>query len=56
LLNQVTESRRDGFEVRVTFNAVLTNPQEDSFSVFYGLDHSLDNEGGVSRVLHTLGN
>lgn len=39
------------FEVVVTFNAALADAQRSSFSVFYGHDHSPENETGASRDL-----
>lgn len=45
------EGSREGFEVVVTFNAVLTNSQRTSFSVFYGHDHRAGNVSGAAPEL-----
>ena len=59
-----TENRTDGFEVIVTFNAVLANADRTSFSVFYGHDYRAENQigaapelryGGRSYLIRTLG-
>ena len=43
------DSGFSGFEVVVTFNAVLANKDQTSFSVFYGADFRPDNAGGAAR-------
>lgn len=45
------ESSTNGFEVVVTFNAVLTNSTESSFSLFYGHDHRASNVAGAAPEL-----
>jgi len=55
LFLQVTESAREGFEVSITFNVVLSSPEKDCFTLFYGLDHSEGNERGVSSELNPYG-
>lgn len=44
-------SADDGFEVVTTFNAVLSNAQGTSFSVFYGHDYRADNFSGAAPEL-----
>ena len=39
------------FEVNVTFNAILHNPDLDSWSVFYGLDYATNNHTGIKKEL-----
>jgi len=51
LFQTVSESRSEGFEVVVTFNAVLCNQDASSFSLFYGVDHRATNESGVAPEL-----
>jgi len=41
----------DGYEVVVTFNAVLTNEDGSSFSLFYGVDHRAENDSGAAPEL-----
>jgi len=41
----------DGFEVVVTFNAILTNSDQTTFSVFYGHDFSVGNSSGARAEL-----
>jgi hypothetical protein len=48
LFRQHTQNNREGFEVVVTFNAVLTNQNQTSFSVFYGQDNS----GAAPKLKH----
>lgn len=45
------EDPRAGFEVSVTFNAILTNQDGTSFSVFYGQDYKPTSDHGVSERL-----
>lgn len=41
----------DGFEVVITFNAILHNQDSGTFSLFYGQDHRNTNAGGAAREL-----
>ena len=41
----------DGFEVVVTFNAILTNADQTTFSVFYGHDYTVGNVSGARPEL-----
>ena len=47
LFNQHTPERGSGFEVVTTFNAVLSNRNSTSFSLFYGHDYRTDNRTGA---------
>ena len=40
-----------GYEVVVTFNALLSDERSSTFSVFYGHDHRAENDRGASREL-----
>jgi hypothetical protein len=51
LLQEHEENSSDGFEVVTTFNAVLTNEDASSFSLFYGLDHRAGNQSGAAPEL-----
>ncbi len=51
LLREHSESADSGFEVVVTFNAVLTNATETTFSLFYGQDHRASNVAGAAPEL-----
>jgi len=51
LFREHSQNRNDGFEVVVTFNAVLTNQDETSFSVFYGQDFRANNSSGAAPEL-----
>ena len=51
LLREHTENETDGFEVTTVFNAILTDPERKSFSVFYGQDYSYDNNSGAASQL-----
>ena len=51
LFAEHTEEFNSGFEVLVTFNAVLSNPEGTSFSVFYGHDYRAGNLLGASPEL-----
>lgn len=52
LFGQVHETQDfGGFEVVVTFNAVLTNKDYSTFSVFYGVDFRENNEAGSAPEL-----
>ena len=48
---QHTEDSDSGFEVVVTFNAILSNHEGTSFSVFYGNDYRAGNLLGASPEL-----
>lgn len=51
LFREHTENSSDGFEVVVTFNAILTNSARTTFSVFFGQDFSLENATGRASQL-----
>jgi hypothetical protein len=51
LFREHEESGTSGFEVVVTFNAILTNQDASSFSLFYGHDHRADNVAGAAPEL-----
>ena len=51
LFREHTEGRETGFEVAVTFNAVLSNPEGSSFSVFYGHDFRAGHLAGAAPEL-----
>jgi len=51
LLRGHEERETDGFEVVVTFNAAITNSERNSFSLFYGHDHSAQNISGAAPEL-----
>ncbi len=51
LFREHSQNSREGFEVVVTFNAVLTNNNQTSFSVFYGQDFRADNISGAAPEL-----
>lgn len=51
LFRQHSEGRESGFEVVVTFNAILSNPEGTSFSVFYGHDFRAGNLAGAAPEL-----
>ena len=51
LFREHTEDSNSGFEVVVTFNAILTNSTETEFSLFYGHDHRASNRAGAAPEL-----
>jgi hypothetical protein len=51
LFREHTQNTTDGFEVVVTFNAVLTNQNQTSYSVFYGQDFRAGNNSGAAPEL-----
>ena len=51
LFREHSENREDGFEVIVTFNAILANADRTSFSVFYGHDYRANNPVGAATEL-----
>jgi len=51
LFREHTENSTDGFEVVTVFNAILTNSDRSTFSVFYGHDYSTDNSTGAATEL-----
>lgn len=51
LFQEHVEEPNAGFEVVVTFNAVLSNAAGDSFSVFYGHDYRAGNVAGAAPEL-----
>lgn len=53
LFREHTENTTDGFEVVITFNAILSNSERSSFSIFYGHDHRANNfSGAYSHLRH----
>jgi hypothetical protein len=54
LFRQHSQNSREGFEVVVTFNAVLTNQTQTSYSVFYGQDFWACNDSGATPKLKQL--
>lgn len=51
LFREHNEGPQSGFEVLVTFNAVLVNREGNSFSVFYGHDYRANNLIGAAHEL-----
>ena len=51
LFREHNEGPQSGFEVLVTFNAVLSNREGNSFSVFYGHDYRANNLIGAAGEL-----
>lgn len=51
LFREHTENYFDGFEVVVTFNAILTNSARTTFSVFFGQDFGFENSTGTASQL-----
>lgn len=51
LFREHTENSSDGFEVVITFNAVLTNSARTTFSVFFGQDFGAENLTGAASQL-----
>ena len=51
LVREHSESADSGFEVVVTFNAVLTDAAQTTFSLFYGQDHRASNVAGAAPEL-----
>lgn len=51
IFREHSEDRDAGFEVIVTFNAVLSNAEGTSFSVFYGHDYRAGNLSGAAPEL-----
>ena len=51
LFREHTQNARDGFEVVITFNAILCNQEETSFRVFYGQDFRTGNQSGAAPEL-----
>jgi hypothetical protein len=51
LFQEHTVSPESGFEVVVTFNAIITDSTGSSYSIFYGHDHRADNISGASPEL-----
>jgi hypothetical protein len=51
LFREHTQGAESGFEVVVTFNAILTSEKEKTFSLFYGHDHRADNRSGAAPEL-----
>ena len=50
LFREHSESSREGFEVVVTFNAILQELDSRTFSLFYGQDHRVDNRNVVGAA------
>jgi hypothetical protein len=51
LFQEHTVSPESGFEVVVTFNAIITDSTGSSYSIFYGHDHRADNISGAAPEL-----
>lgn len=51
LFREHTEGPSDGFEVVVTFNAILTNQDSTTFSLFFGHDFRAGNLSGAAPQL-----
>lgn len=51
LFREHTEGFSEGFEVVVTFNAIVTNSSSTTFSIFYGHDYRAGNLTGASPEL-----
>lgn len=51
LFREHSENSTDGFEVVTTFNAILSNPEQTTFSVYYGHDHRANNLSGAASEL-----
>lgn len=51
LFREHTENETDGFEVVVTFNAILTNQEGTSFSLFFGNDYRVGSVTGAAPEL-----
>lgn len=51
LFRQTEFESRDAFEVVITFNAILTNREGNSFSVYFGHDYRAGNAFGASSRL-----
>jgi len=51
LFREHSENSSDGFEVVITFNAILTNSARTSFSVFFGQDFGFENVTGRASQL-----
>jgi len=46
-----SEGYSEGYEVVVTFNAILQNLDSSTYSLFYGQDHRADNIDGAAKEL-----
>ena len=51
LFREHTLGSDSGFEVVTTFNAILTDQDEHTFSLFYGHDHRAQNQAGAAPEL-----
>lgn len=51
LFREHNENSEDGFEIVTVFNAVLTDANRTSFSVFYGHDYAYENTSGAASEL-----
>ena len=51
LFREHEESETGGFEVVVTFNAILVDADSSSYSLFYGQDHRAGNDAGAAPEL-----
>jgi len=51
LFQQHRENDTDGFEVQITFNAILHSEQKNTWHVFYGLHHAQSNERVTERFI-----
>jgi len=54
LFREHHENAKDGFEIVTVFNAVLSDANRTSFSVFYGHDYAYENaSGGASELKYS---
>jgi hypothetical protein len=51
LITSYPATANTGYEVVVTFNALLADHKASTYSVFYGHDHREDNDRGASKEL-----
>ena len=51
LITTYPASSNTGYEVVVTFNALLADEKASTYTVFYGHDHRTENDRGASREL-----
>jgi hypothetical protein len=51
LITSYPATANTGYEVVVTFNALLADHKSSTYTVFYGHDHREDNDRGASREL-----
>lgn len=51
LITSYPATANTGYEVVVTFNALLSDNKASTYSIFYGHDHREDNDRGASKEL-----